>query len=175
MAVRPTLQLGDPLLRTRCAEITDLRAPETRRLAADLRDTLADWVRRTTYGRGIAAPQIGAAVQMVCASLGDHRVLVNPVITRRSEESWEAWEACLSFSVEIFCQVRRARWVDVSYLSLGGEHHALRATGDLAHLLQHEIDHLAGIVAVDRITSIGTLCMRSEFERRHRDDSPYRR
>jgi peptide deformylase len=175
MAVRPTVQLGDPLLRTPCVELTDLNAPETRRLADDLRDTLADWVRRTTYGRGIAAPQIGAGVRMVYSTLGEHRVLVNPVITVRSAETWTPWETCLSFSVEFFGKARRARWVDVSYQSLDGEHHSLRATGDLGHLLQHEIDHLDGIVAVDRIAAITTVCMRSEFERRHRDESPYRR
>lgn len=174
MAVRPTIQLGDPLLRTPCAELTDLDAPGTHRLAEDLNDTLADWIRRTTYGRGIAAPQLGAAVRMVYSTLGEHRVLVNPAITARSAESWTPWETCLSFSVEFFCTVRRARWIDVSYRSLDGEHHSLRATGDLGHLLQHEIDHLDGIVAVDRITATETLCMRQEFELRHRDDSPYR-
>lgn len=174
MAVKPTLQLGDPLLRRPCAEVSDPGSPETRGLVTDLADTLADWVRRTGYGRGIAAPQIGASVRLVYLNVDRPWVLVNPVITARSESGWEPWDACLSFSVEIFCKVRRSAWVDVAYHSPDGEQHTLRADGELGELLQHEIDHLDGTLAVDRITSVETLCMRSEFERRHRDESPYR-
>ncbi|GAA0557653.1 peptide deformylase [Actinomadura livida] len=175
MAVRPTVQLGDPLLRTPCAEIRDPGGAETAELVTDLADTLADWVRRTGYGRGIAAPQIGAPVRLVYLHLDRPWVLVNPAIVARSESTWEPWDACLSFSVEIFCKVRRSTWVDVTYTSPGGERHDLRADGELGELLQHEIDHLDGVVAVDRMTSVETLCMRSEFERRHRAESPYRR
>jgi len=175
MAIQPVLQLGDPFLRSRCREITDADDSAINALATDLADTLADWVNRTTYGRGIAAPQIGVPVRAVYLNFGEPEVLINPVITARSETTWEPWDACLSFSVEIFCKVRRATWVEVSYQSPGGGSRTIHAEGELAELLQHEIDHLDGILAVDRMTSISTMCMRSEFERRHRDESPYRR
>ncbi len=173
MTVQPTLQLGDPLLRSRCREIADAGDPALDGLAADLADTLADWVQRTSYGRGIAAPQIGVPVRAVYLNFDGPKLLVNPVIVKQSAETWEPWDACLSFSVEIFCRVRRATWVEVTYQSPGGGSSTIRAEGELAELLQHEIDHLDGILAVDRMTSVSTLCMRSEFERRHRDDSPY--
>jgi peptide deformylase len=175
MTVQSTLQLGDPLLRSRCREVPDAGDPAIERLGADLADTLADWVQRTSYGRGIAAPQIGVPVRVVYLNFDGPKLLVNPVIVARSAETWEPWDACLSFSVEIFCRVRRAAWVDVTYQSPDGSHGAIRAEGELGELLQHEIDHLDGILAVDRMTSVGTLCMRSEFESRYRDDSPYRR
>ncbi|TDC70784.1 peptide deformylase [Actinomadura sp. GC306] len=175
MAVRATVQLGDPRLRTSCTEIRDPGGATTAELATDLADTLADWVGRTGYGRGIAAPQIGAPVRLVYLHLDRPWVLVNPAIVARSETTWEPWDACLSFSLEFFCRVRRSTWVDVTYQSLNGERHDLRADGELGELLQHEIDHLDGVVAVDRMTSVDTLCMRSEFERRHRAESPYRR
>lgn len=174
MTVRPTLQLGDPLLRSRCREIADGGDPALDGLAADLADTLADWVERTSYGRGIAAPQIGVPVRAVYLNVDGPRLLVNPEIVNQSAQTWEPWDACLSFSVEIFCRVRRATWVDVTYQSPGGGSSTIRAEGELGELLQHEIDHLDGILAVDRMTSVSTLCMRSEFERRYRDDSPYR-
>jgi peptide deformylase len=174
MAVKPTLQLGDPLLRAPCQQVRDTNAPELRRLAGDLSDTLADWVARTGYGRGIAAPQIGAPVRVIYLSMGSPQTLVNPVITAYSASTWEVWDACLSFSVEIFCKVRRFTWVDVAYESADGRRHSLRAEGELGELLQHEIDHLDGVLAVDRMISITTLCMRSEFERRYRGESPYR-
>jgi peptide deformylase len=174
VGIKPTLQLGDPLLRTPCQDVPDTRAAQVRQLAGDLSDTLADWVARTGYGRGIAAPQIGAPVRVVYVTLGSPQILVNPVITARSATTWEVWDACLSFSVEIFCKVRRFTWVDIAYQSPDGGRHSMRADEELGELLQHEIDHLEGVLAIDRMTSITTLCMRSEFERRYRAESPYR-
>lgn len=173
MAVRPTLQLGDPALRVPAAAVPEPGSPQTAATAADLADTLADWVARTGYGRGIAAPQIGVPSRMIHLHLDRPWTLVNPRITGRSATRWEPWDACLSFSLQFFCRVSRSAWVDVAYQSPDGTEHALRADGDLGELLQHEIDHLDGILAVDRMTSTTTLCMRSEFERRHRDESPY--
>jgi len=107
MAVRPTLQLGDPLLRTPCHNVSDTGGPDLHRLAEDLSDTLADWVNRTGYGRGIAAPQIGEPVRVVYLTMGSPQTLINPTITAHSSATWEVWDACLSFSVEFFCKVRR--------------------------------------------------------------------
>lgn len=174
MTVVATLQLGDPLLRTPCEEVPDPAAPEIAVLTTDLADTLRDWVERTGYGRGIAAPQIGSSRRVVYLDIDRPWVLINPVIVARSKTTWEPWDACLSFSVEIFCKVTRSTWVDVAYQSPDGLRHTLRAEGELGELLQHEIDHVDGVLAVDRMTSVSTLCMRSEFERRHRDTSPYR-
>ncbi|AZM47466.1 hypothetical protein DMB38_18205 [Streptomyces sp. WAC 06738] len=173
MAVRSTLQLGDPALRLPAADVAEPGSARTAETAADLADTLADWVARTGYGRGIAAPQIGVDSRVIHLHLDRPWTLINPRITGRSRETWEPWDACLSFSLQFFCRVGRARWVDVEYVSADGERHGLRADGDLGELLQHEIDHLDGIMAVDRMISPSTLCMRSEFEKRHRDESPY--
>ena len=98
--------------------------------------------------------------------------LLNPVITAYSPETIVVWDACLSF-LSLFGQVTRHRWVAVRYQDTVGAWHHLRAEGDLAELLQHEIDHLDGILAVDRLTDVRTLCTREEFERRYRADSPY--
>jgi len=154
--------------------VSDTGGPDLHRLAEDLSDTLADWVNRTGYGRGIAAPQIGEPVRVVYLTMGSPQTLINPTITAHSSATWEVWDACLSFSVEFFCKVRRFTTVDVAFGLLDGSRRTLRAEGEFGELLQHEIDHLDGVLAVDRITSIGTLCMRSEFERRHRSESPYR-
>ena len=64
--------------------------------------------------------------------------------------------------------------MDVEYCDLNGRLLRLHADGEPAELLQHEIDHLDGVLAVDRMTSSRTMCMRSEFEARYRNDSPYR-
>jgi peptide deformylase len=100
--------------------------------------------------------------------------LVNPEIIRLSEEKIIVWDACLSFLC-IFMQVERYREITVRYQDLAGGRHELRAGDDrnLSELLQHEIDHLDGILAVDRIVDLKTLCTRDEFEKRYRANSPY--
>jgi peptide deformylase len=176
MAVRTVLQLGDPGLREVCARVADPGSSEIQALAKDLADTLAYWRASTGYGRGIAAPQIGAAVRVIFLQLpgAEPWPLVNPEITWRSEEKIVVWDACLSF-LSIFMQVERHKGILVRYQDLRGEWQEVRAGEErnLSELLQHEIDHLDGILAVDRITDVRTMCAREEFEKRYRAHSPY--
>jgi peptide deformylase len=176
VAVRTVLQLGDPGLREVAARVADPSAPEIRALAQDLADTLAYWRVSTGYGRGIAAPQIGAAKRVIFLQLpgAEPWPLVNPEITWRSEEKIVVWDACLSF-LSIFMQVQRHREITVRYQDLRGEWQEVHASEqrDLSELLQHEIDHLDGILAIDRITDMRTMCTREEFEKRYRAQSPY--
>jgi peptide deformylase len=176
MAIRTVLQLGDPGLREVAQKVKDPAAVEIRALVEDLADTLAYWRKTSGYGRAIAAPQIGAKVRVIFLRLPGEEPwpLVNPVITERSKEKIVVWDACLSF-LSIFMQVERHREVTVRYQDLNAEWHEVRASGErnLSELLQHEIDHLDGILAVDRITDIRTMCTREEFEKRFRAGSPY--
>jgi peptide deformylase len=170
------LQLGDPGLREIAKKVEDPTAPAVGVLVGDLADTLAYWRETTGYGRGIAAPQIGANWRVIFLRLPGEEPwpLVNPVITERSKETIVVWDACLSF-LSIFMQVERHREINVRYQDLYGEWQEVRAgeQRNLSELLQHEIDHLNGILAVDRITDIRTMCTREEFEKRYRAESPY--
>jgi peptide deformylase len=176
VAVRPVLQLGDPGLRSVARPVEEPDSAQIRGLVADLADTLAHWRAGTGYGRGIAAPQIGAGVRVTFLQLpgAEPWPLVNPEITWRSEEKIVVWDACLSF-LSIFMQVERHREIVVRCQDLRGEWKEVRAGEErnLSELLQHEIDHLDGILAVDRITDIRTMCTREEFEKRYRALSPY--
>src|SRR5258708_27291179 len=108
--LRSIFQLGDPALREVAARVADPASPEIRSLVADLADTLAHWRASTGYGRGIAAPQIGAARRVIFLQLpsAEPWPLVNPEITWRSEEKIVVWDACLSF-LSIFMQMERHR------------------------------------------------------------------
>jgi peptide deformylase len=172
MAVCPVLQLGDPRLRMVAEPVSDPAAADVGVVIDDLKDTLAHWRATTTYGRGIAAPQIGVLRRIVFLNVDRPWPLINPEIVARSPETMVVWDACLSF-LTIFFQVTRHRWIDVRYQDLSGAWHEIRAEGDLSELLQHEIDHLDGILALDRMTDIRTMCVREEFEKWHRADSPY--
>jgi peptide deformylase len=176
MAVRTVIQLGDPGLREVAKRVENPAAPEIRALVEDLGDTLAYWRKTTGYGRGIAAPQLGVNLRVIFLRLPgeDPWPLVNPAITERSAEKIVVWDACLSF-LSIFMQVERHREITVRYQDLRGEWQEIRASEErnLSELLQHEIDHLDGILAVDRITDVRTMCTREEFEKRYRAASPY--
>ena len=176
MSVRPVLQLGDPLLREKCAPVEDSTSDEIKDLVQDLQDTLAYWRSTTGYGRGIAAPQIGVLQRVIFLKLPgvEPWPLVNPEIVESSEERMVVWDACLSF-LSIFMQVERRRWITVRYQNLEGETLSFDAgeDRDLSELLQHEIDHLDGILAIDRVFDMKTICTREEFEKRYRNQSPY--
>ncbi len=176
MPIRPILQLGDPLLRHKAVPVVDPTAPEIDVLVRDLADTLAHWRAQTGYGRGIAAPQLGILQRVIFLKLPDANPwpLINPEIINRSEEKIVVWDACLSF-LSIFMQVERHRQITVRYQNLDGKTLEFEAGDDrnLSELLQHEIDHLDGILAIDRVTDVKTICTREEFEKRYRDSSPY--
>jgi peptide deformylase len=176
MPVRPLLQLGDPLLREKSLPVADPISQEIRDLVTDLEDTLAHWRSSTGYGRGIAGPQIGVLQRVIFLKLPgvEPWPLINPEIVECSEEKIIVWDACLSF-LSIFMQVERRRRVTVRYQSLSGESLEFEAGDDrnLSELLQHEIDHLDGILAIDRVFDVKSICTREEFEKRHRDASPY--
>lgn len=172
MAIREVLQLGDPRLREVCAAVNDPASDEITSFLVDLQDTLRHWRETTTYGRGIAAPQIGIMQRIVFMNIDKPWPLINPQIIERSPEIIVVWDACLSFLC-VFGQVTRNEWIRVRYQDQSGEWHEIKAKGELSELLQHEIDHLDGILALDRITDIKTLCTREEFEKRYRTESPY--
>lgn len=176
MAVRTVRQLGDPVLREKCSEVKDASTPETQALVEDLSDTLAFWRKTTGYGRGIAAPQIGVLQRVIFLRLPgeDPWPLVNPKIIERSDARIVVWDACLSF-LSIFMQVERNRDITVQYQDLQGKTHEIQAgeLRDLSELLQHEIDHLDGILCLDRVTDLKTICTKEEFEKRYRATSPY--
>jgi peptide deformylase len=176
MSVRPILQLGDPLLRQKAVRVEDPPTHEVHELVRDLADTLAHWRSATGYGRGIAAPQLGVLQRVIFLKLPGTEPwpLINPEIVQRSEEKIIVWDACLSF-LSIFMQVERHRQVTVRYQNLNGETLEFKAGDDrsLSELLQHEIDHLNGILALDRVVDLKTICTREEFEKRYRDASPY--
>lgn len=178
MAIRTVLQLGDPRLREKAERVVDARDAEIGALIEDLKDTLAHWRAETGYGRGIAAPQLGVMKRVVFLKLPGEPpwALINPEIVARSPEKITVWDGCLSF-LSIFMQVERNREITVRYQDVGGEWREVKAgeERDLSELLQHEIDHLDGILCIDRVKNVKTICTREEFEKRFRMASPYAR
>lgn len=167
MAGREILQLGNPLLLQTSQPVTTFASAETRALIADLRDTLASFREATGYGRGIAAPQIGVLERAIFIRMqptGFCGALLNPRIVWASDAKIELWDDCFSFP-ELMVRVARAAEIRVAYTDERGTQQTLAADGDLSELLQHEIDHLDGILAVERAISPTAFATRAEWLR----------
>jgi len=170
MAVREILQLGNPTLWQKSLDVVDPWSASTRDIIRDLDDTLKAFCESHGYGRGIAAPQIGVLQRVIFVRMPDESFagpMINPDIVRESDERHEIWDACFSFP-DLVVRVSRAANIEVEYLDAEGIKRQLRAVDDLAELLQHEIDHLDGMLAVQRAVSPTAFATRAEWERRYR-------
>jgi peptide deformylase len=165
MPARRILQLGDPLLR---AVSTPADTPEEAAgIFIDLRDTLHEFQRTHGFGRGISAVQISETKRLVYIEFdGRAYYLRNPVYELQSEEKFTLWDDCFSFP-DLLVWLERSQVVRIRYEDQQGKGQVLEATGALSELLQHEIDHLDGILAVDRALGRDAFCTRTEYARRH--------
>jgi peptide deformylase len=168
MAIRRIRQLGDPILRVRCERVQDPPSPAVRLVADDLRDTLRVAKKKYGMGRALAAPQIGAPVRVVFVEITGKRrwTMINPEITDVGSEDFLVWDDCFSFP-NLLVRVTRAYRVSLSYTDLKGNQVTSELEGPMAELLQHEIDHLDGILAVDRASGLDPFSYRSEWEKIH--------
>lgn len=164
MPAKDILLLGNPMLRERCSPVKNTQTDDVRSTIADLRDTLADFRSRRGFGRGIAAPQIGCTKQILYIDFEYHGALINPNIIRRSRKKFLLWDDCFSFP-DILVKVVRNYSIEVAFLNEEGKRKTLKAEGGLSELLQHEIDHLNGILAIDRAIDSKHIILRSEYEK----------
>ena len=148
MAVYQILKEGDPVLREKAKPINKVN-DAAKRLLDNLRDTLFE----TDTGVGIAAPQIGVSKQaVVIATEEDYLEMINPQIIDQ-EGSEEGWEGCLSVpGVEGL--VPRATRVTARYYDREGRLCEVKAQDFLARVIQHEVDHLSGVLFIDRAEQI---------------------
>jgi len=149
---RPILVDGDPRLLAQAAPVDVLDAGVRSDLDA-LGATLALHRQRHGFGRGIAAPQIGSARRMIVIDLGAGPIaLINPQITWRSEDSFVVWDDCFSVP-ERLVRVRRDCSISLTYRDTQFRERVWRRLPpDLSELLQHEIDHLDGVLMTQRAT-----------------------
>ena len=149
MAVLKVRRYGDPVLRRRANPVEDV-TPEIRRLVADMVDTMYDEV-----GIGLAAPQVGVSMRVLVVGDEEGRgvqVLVNPAITAQGG-TVTAEEGCLSLP-GIFAQVTRSEWVTLQAQDLEGKAISITARGLRSRVFQHEIDHLDGVLFIDRLDAV---------------------
>ena len=150
-------------------EIADPASAEVRGVLADLRDTLHDFQRREGFGRGISAVQIAEPIRLIYIEIGGRQYSVlNPRLVAQGGGKLLVWDDCFSFP-ELRVRLVRSAHVRVDYLDEAGAPQTVETDGDFSELLQHELDHLDGILAVDRAIDRNSFATRSEYEKRYRD------
>jgi peptide deformylase len=177
MAILKVARMGHPVLRARAKPVDPgvIRSPEFQRLVDDMFDTMREY-----QGVGLAAPQIHESLRLFVAGFAsspedpedkadpDRRVplmaLINPEITPASADVVEDWEGCLSIP-DIRGKVPRASRVTVRAFDRRGKRIELEASGFTARVIQHETDHLDGVLFFDRMKSFATLTFLEEFGR----------
>lgn len=147
--VREILKLGNPKLYETSPEVTQADRPALEEWVADLHDTLMDYRRTYGAGRAVAAPQIGIQKRLLYAYMDKAYVFINPVLTFPDEETYELMDDCMSFP-GLIVKVRRHRRADIAYLDMDFTPQVMHLEGDWSELLQHEYDHLDGILATMR-------------------------
>jgi peptide deformylase len=147
VAVLKVVKFPDPVLKTKSNDVLHV-TDEVRKLAKDMIDTMY-----AEHGVGLAANQVGILLQIFVASAdqvrGKELVFLNPKIIKK-EGVIKEFEGCLSVP-ELYEPVKRAKKVTMRAMTLGGEVVEITATGLLSRIFQHEVDHLNGILFVDRL------------------------
>ena len=169
MAVLRIARMGNPVLAQVAVPVADPRAPEIRHLASDMIDTLED-----IGASGLAAPQVFVSKRVVVYRMIAARipkgsgieprpwtVMVNPVITPKAPDKISVWERCLSIP-GLHGKVPRFLHIEIAYQDLQGDTHRHEARSSWAALLQHECDHLDGIVYPMRMTDLSLLAYNDE-------------
>ena len=170
MAILKVARMGHPVLRAkaRALDRTEIRSAAVQKLIDDMLETMAEY-----HGVGLAAPQIHEGLRIFVAALdakedggGDDQPLaiINPEITIVGSDVVEDWEGCLSIP-DIRGRVPRAREITVRAFDRRGDRIELHAHDFPARVIQHETDHLDGVLFFDRMTSFETLTFLDEYSR----------
>lgn len=173
-------QFGNPILRKQARQLSlkEIQSPATQQLIKEMRHTLVS----KKLGIGLAAPQVGKSIALAVIAIRPtpHRpkvksydlVLINPVITNHSEKKLSLWEGCISAGsngrADLFAKVPRYAHIKVKFIDENGERQIKSFRGLKAQVIQHEVDHLQGLLFVDHVEEPKTFMTYDEYMKRVR-------
>ena len=161
MAIRDILLLGNPRLYEVSEAIQEEDLKHLPAVVSDLHDTLLEFRRKYGAGRAIAACQIGFAKRLIYMFIDRPVVFVNPSLENISEEMMEVWDDCMCFP-DLLIKVMRHKSCTIRFRDMSLKEQTMKLEGDLSELLQHEYDHLDGILAVSRAIHGRAFALRSQ-------------
>jgi peptide deformylase len=178
MKILKRMQFGNPILRkvTEAVPVEEITSPTIQRLIADMRHTLVE----KNLGVGLAAPQVGESIAMAVVSIRKSKVrpnaepfdmvLINPVIIETIGRRKQLWEGCISAGskgeADLSAKVPRYAKIRVRYYDEQGRQHEQYHEDLKAQVIQHETDHLNGILFVDRVKDTKTYMTHKEYLKR---------
>ena len=150
MGIDDILLLGDPRLYQKSAPVEKSDLPYIQIWVDHLANAMKEIREKYHFGRGIAAPQLGIMKQLVYIQVNEPMIIINPKLTFPTEESTEMWDDCMSFP-NLLVKVRRFNELIIKFLDEKLNPRTLRVTDfALSELIQHEVDHLEGILCTMR-------------------------
>ena len=161
MAIREILLLGNPRLYEMCDPIKREELHTLDSVIEDLHDTLMHFRKQHGTGRAIAAPQIGVAKRLIYVNIKEPIVFINPVLDQKSPEMTEIWDDCMCFP-DLLVKVERHQRCRITYRGMEWKACSMLLEGALSELLQHECDHLDGILAVSRAMDRFSFALKSQ-------------
>ena len=159
--VKEILLLGNPQLYQISSSVAEDEIATLKEVVADLHDTLMAFRAKYDAGRAIAAPQIGVFKRLIYMHIDQPVAFINPALHFEDDELMEVLDDCMSFP-ELLVKVKRHKRCTIRFTDLELREHQWQLEGDLAELLQHEYDHLDGILATMRAIDAKSLCLRSQ-------------
>lgn len=147
--LKDLLLLGDSRLYERCEPVEQEELPLVAGWAADLHNVMEEIRAKYNFGRAIAAPQLGIMKRLVYMNINKPVVFINPELSDLSTDMFELWDDCMSFP-NLLVKVKRHRSLTISYLDEHWQPQTWQMENSLAELLQHECDHLDGILCTMR-------------------------
>lgn len=164
MTPKEILLLGNPLLTEISEPVTKDELDDAIAIGRDLEATMLDFRERHGWGRAISAPQIGVRKRIIFLKVDQPWLIINPEVTDESEEKMEIWDDCMSFP-DLLVKVKRHVSFTMKWRDENWELRERRIEGLFSELLQHEIDHLNGILAVTRAVDANSFALQSERAR----------
>lgn len=149
MAVNDILLLGNPLLYEKSKMVEKEEIVNLLPKIDLMFETVLDFRKKYGVGRAIAAPQTGLLKRIICLNIDKPVAMINPVLSDLSEEMFEIWDDCMSFP-NLLIKVNRHKKLTLTFFDLNWKKQIWNLEDDLAELIQHEYDHLEGILATQR-------------------------
>ncbi|OGO78015.1 MAG: formylmethionine deformylase [Clostridiales bacterium GWB2_37_7] len=162
MAVKVIYQLGNKKLYEMSDEVKFEELSQIKQVVLDLHDTMMNFRKTYGVGRAIAAPQIGIMKRVLYMNIDQPVAFINPELVDKSKEMITLWDDCMCFP-NLLVWVKRHKSLTIRYRDLNWEQQEMKLEGDLSELLQHEYDHLDGILAVMRAVDGKAFTFRSEI------------